>query len=102
MPFTCLLLNDVQPDLAAAFGWVLTDTTTSRPSRVAFHELALQIEAFIPEDAAKTLCPPPGASSSIGFKDGTGDPGGCTRDMVNRFYQAQYQLNDGMLNHYRL
>ncbi len=27
-------------------------------------------------------------------------PGGCTRDLVHRFYQEQYQLNDGQQNRY--
>ena len=96
-PFTCLLLNDVNltsPPLSGD----CTDTTTSSLFTSHFTNTPFSIEAFIPK-TAKT-CPPPGASSSIGFKDGTGDPGGCTRDMVNRFYQAQYQLNDGMLNQY--
>src|SRR4029453_7350688 len=31
---------------------------------------------------------------------GTGLPGGCTRDLVHRFYQEQYQLNDGRQNRY--
>ena len=63
-----------------------------------FANAPFSIEALIPR-TAKT-CPPPGASSSVGFKDGTGDPGGCTRDLVNRFYQSQYQLNHGLQNHY--
>jgi phospholipase C len=35
-----------------------------------------------------------------GVPNGTGLPGGCTRDLVHRFYQEQYQLNDGRQNRY--
>ena len=31
---------------------------------------------------------------------GAGLPGGCTRDLVHRYYQEQYQLNDGRQNRY--
>jgi acid phosphatase len=96
-PYTCLLQNDVNltsPPLPAD----CSDTTTGSTFTSHFANTPFSIEAFIPK-TAKT-CPPPGASSSVGFKDGTGDPGGCTRDFVNRFYQSQYQLNHGMQNRY--
>ena len=35
-----------------------------------------------------------------GVLKGTGLPGGCTRDLVHRFYQEQYQLNGGRQNRY--
>ena len=85
IPYTCLLLNDVNltsPPLPAD----CTDTTTGATFMSHFANAPFSIEALIPT-TAKT-CPPPGASSSVGFKDGTGDPGGCTRDLVNRFYQS--------------
>jgi acid phosphatase len=48
-----------------------------------------------------TTCPPPGGTfQANGYKKGTGDPGGCTRDIVHRFYQEQYQLNGGKQNRY--
>ena len=96
-PYACLLLNDVNltsPPLSPD----CTDTTTGSTFLSHFTNTPFSIEGFIPK-TAKT-CPPPGASSSVGFKDGTGDPGGCTRDLVNRFYQSQYQLNHGLQNHY--
>jgi acid phosphatase len=49
------------------------------------------IEQFIPPSAR--TCP-------NGVKDPTGLPGGCTRDLVHRFYQEQYQLNGGQQNRY--
>ena len=33
--------------------------------------------------------------------NGQGLPGGCTRDLVHKFYQEQYQLNGGAQNRYR-
>jgi hypothetical protein len=35
-----------------------------------------------------------------GVPDPTGLPGGCTRDLVHRYYQEQYQLNGGKQNRY--
>src|SRR6201990_2516137 len=35
-----------------------------------------------------------------GFLNGTGLPGGCTEDIVHRFYSEQYQLNGGRQNRY--
>jgi hypothetical protein len=35
-----------------------------------------------------------------GVLKGTGLPGGCTRDLVHRFYQEQYQLDGGKQNRY--
>jgi acid phosphatase len=52
-----------------------------------------------------TTCPPtPSAafSSPNGFLKGTGSPGGCTRDIVHRFYQEQFQLDGGRQDRYVL
>ena len=47
-----------------------------------------------------TTCPAPGMSAPNGVPKGSGLPGGCTRDLVHRFYQEQYQLNEGRQNRY--
>src|SRR2546423_4931515 len=51
-----------------------------------------------------TTCPPPSAAfasaNTNGVLKGQGLPGGCTRDLVHRFYQEQYQLNGGRQNRY--
>src|SRR5207237_6228809 len=39
-------------------------------------------------------------SKPNGWLNGTGRSGGCTRDIVHRFYQEQYQLNGGAQNRY--
>jgi acid phosphatase len=97
VPYTCLLQNDVNltsPPLAAD----CTDTTTATAFASHFTNAPFSIEAYIPRTAR--TCPPPGAFMPNGFKDPTGDPGGCTRDIVHRFYQEQYQLNNGQQNRY--
>ena len=48
---------------------------------------------------AKT-CPAPGVFAPNGVLDPTGLPGGCTRDLVHRYYQEQYQLDGGKQDRY--
>ena len=52
--------------------------------------------------ATDKTCPAPGVFAANGvLKDSPGAvPGGCTRDIVHRFYQEQYQLNGGKQNRY--
>jgi acid phosphatase len=56
------------------------------------------ITNYIAKDA-KT-CPTPNQFFPNGVKDPDGLPGGCTRDIVHRYYQEQYQLNGGKQNRY--
>ena len=35
-----------------------------------------------------------------GVKKGAGLPGGCTRDLVHKFYQEQYQIDGGKMDRY--
>jgi len=96
--FNCLKQVDVNltsPPLAAT----CTDTTTASPFTSAFTNAPFSIDAVIPSSA--TTCPVPGGVfSANGYLNGTGLPGGCTRDIVHRFYQEQYQLNGGQMNRY--
>ena len=96
-PYTCLLQNDVNltsPPLSAR----CTDTTTSKAFSSHFFNEPFLIDEFIP--ASATTCPAPGVSAPNGVLNGAGLPGGCTRDLVHRYYQEQYQLNDGRQNRY--
>jgi phospholipase C len=47
-------------------------------------------------------CPPPGTSAPHGVRKDTpgARPGGCTADLVHRFYQEQYQLHGGRMDRY--
>jgi phospholipase C len=57
------------------------------------------IEAYIP--ASAQTCPQPGAFAPNGLTPSSANrAGGCTRDIVHRFYQEQYQLNNGAQNLY--
>jgi len=67
----------------------LPASTSNRPFDIA---------RFIPPEA--TTCPKPTEFFPTGVPNGTGLPGGCTRDLVHRYYQEQYQLNGGRQNRY--
>jgi acid phosphatase len=89
-PYACLKQNDVNlttPPLG-----------TSCAPDSDFANSPFEIDKFIaPTD---TTCPAPGVSAPNGVAKGSGLPGGCTRDLVHRFYQEQYQLNGGKQNRY--
>jgi acid phosphatase len=93
-PYACLRQNDV--NLAAL------PSTCADPHGFssAFKNTWFTIDPLIPP-TAKT-CPPPLKAFSFpnGVPNGQGDPGGCTRDLVHKFYQEQYQLNGGRQNRY--
>jgi len=99
VPYACLLQNDVNlasPQLAAT----CSDMTTAKQFSSAFTNQPFGIEANIP--ASARTCPQPGASFSAGssLPSPSNLPGGCTRDIVHRFYQEQFQLNNGAQNRY--
>ena len=96
-PYTCLKQNDVnlatppQPATCA-------DATTGTPFSSNFTNQPFNIDAYIA--ATDTTCPAPGAFYPNGVLKGQGLPGGCTEDLVHRYYQEQYQLNGGLQNRY--
>jgi len=91
--YSCLLQNDVNlasPPLPAD----CTDTSTGTPFSSHFTNNPFSIESFLPP-SAKT-CPQPGVFAPSGLLPNEANlPGGCTRDIVHRFYQEQYQLHGG-------
>jgi len=97
-PFTCLKQLDVNltsPPLAAT----CTDTTTATSFSSAFTNNLFNIGTYIP--ASAQTCPQPGGFFPNGSLPSANNlPGGCTRDIVHRFYQEQYQLNNGKQNRY--
>ena len=102
MPYSCLFQLDVNltvPPLSQVCSGV-TPRGTSFDSH--FPNTWFTIDNFIPPTA--TTCPKP--KDSFAFANGilngsgVGIPGGCTRDLVHKFYQEQYQLNGGAQNRY--
>jgi phospholipase C len=108
-PFQCLLQDDINLQAQSAANptaplpATCIDTTTPTPFPSAFQNAPFRIDDYLaPTD---TTCPPNAVvafSSPNGFKKGTGSPGGCTRDIVHRFYQEIFQLNGGAQNRYVL
>jgi phospholipase C len=95
----CLPQTDVNltspPLPATCHGTIGTTTVDS-----AFTNQPFVIDSYIkPED--KT-CPAPGVFAPNGvLKDSAGAlPGGCTRDLVHRFYQEQWQIDGGKQDRY--
>src|SRR5690349_20427076 len=88
--YRCLLQNDPSlstPPLDAACG---TDSATNGTTFDShFPNRPFAINDYVTPES--TTCPNgvPG-----------GAPGGCTRDLVHRFYQEQYQLDGGRMDRY--
>src|SRR5206468_2592984 len=96
-PYTCLKQNDVNlatpPQPATC-----TDMTTGTTFSSNFTNQPFNIDDYI--KSTDTTCPPPGVFAANGVLKGSGLPGGCTEDLVHRYYQEQYQLNSGLQNRY--
>ena len=105
-PFECLYMDDVnlQAQSAANPGAPLSDTcdnTTGGSFPSHFTNAPFRIDDYLgPDD---TTCPPNPLQAFArpnGWLKGSGAPGGCTRDIVHRFYEEQFQLNGGQQNRY--
>ena len=102
-PFGCLLQLDVNltsPPLPGDCGTVTKADGTTAASH--FTNSPFNINSYIaPED--KT-CPAASVFAANGvLKDSPGAlPGGCTRDIVHRFYNEQFQLDGGRMDRYTL
>jgi len=96
-PYSCLLQNDVNLTSPTPLTTTCVDNTgTSFNSH--FTNAPFSIETYIP--ASATTCPAPGQFSANGFLNGTALPGGCTKDIVHRFYSEQYQIDGGKQDRY--
>jgi acid phosphatase len=104
-PYTCLMQNDVNLTVGPLSAKCGTESVTlGNGSTVTyashFANKPFKIDNYIkPTD---TTCPPRDKLFSYpnGVPKGEGLPGGCTRDLVHKFYQEQYQLNGGRMNRY--
>jgi phospholipase C len=94
--YRCLLQTDVNltsPPVAASCARASRSTAAS-----AFPNKPFLIDKYLgPKD---TTCPVPGAVAPNGVRKGTGEAGGCSRDLVHRFYQEQYQIHGGRQDRY--
>jgi phospholipase C len=98
-PYKCLLQNDVNLTSPSPLPTTCTDNEHGI-SDSHFGNTPYSIDEYIhPEDRT---CPAPGVFAPNGVaKDSQGaEPGGCTRDLVHRFYQEQYQLDGGKQDRY--
>lgn len=97
--YGCLLQDDVNLSSPSPVPTTCVDQAHHVPAS-GFANTHFTIDDFIrPKD--KT-CPAPGTSAPNGVLKGSDGAtrGGCTRDLVHRFYQEQYQLNGGRQNRY--
>jgi acid phosphatase len=96
-PYFCLLQNDV--NLASPPQTSRCQDSEHNVPDSHFSNMPFSIDDYIkPRD---TTCPPPDKRADAnGVPNGSGVRGGCTRDIVHRFYQEQYQLNHGRQNRY--
>ncbi len=95
-PYACLPQDDV--NLVSP---PLTSTCSDAAHGIGASHFANQpfsIDDLIaPSD---TTCPAPGVFAPNGVLKGSGEPGGCTRDLVHRFYQEQFQIDGGKQDRY--
>jgi phospholipase C len=95
--YGCLLQNDVNLTSPSPLATTCTDPAHGVPAS-HFGNSWWTIDDYIrPTD---TTCPAPGVFAPTGVLAGTGLPGGCTRDIVHRFYQEQYQIDGGKQDRY--
>jgi acid phosphatase len=96
----CLPQNDVNLSSPTPLPATCHGSVGSTIVDSAFTNQPFRIDDFIaPTD--KT-CPAPGVFAAHGvLKDSAGAlPGGCTADLVHRFYQEQYQIDGGKQDRY--
>jgi phospholipase C len=98
--FGCLMQVDVNLRAPAPLSPTCTDSSTATPFASHFTNAPFAIDDYI--KATDKTCPAPGGSPANGIaKDSPGAlPGGCTRDLVHRFYQEPYQLDGGKQDRY--
>ena len=97
-PYSCLPQSDVNltaPPLSTVCSGTLAN---GKSYNSAFLNAPFNIGGYIPASAAN--CPTPTQYAANGIVIGNGLPGGCTEDIVHRYYQEQYQINKGAMNRY--
>jgi phospholipase C len=100
--YSCLKQVDVNLASPSPLATTCIDSTTGNTGGSfvsAFTNAPFLIDTYIPP-TAKTCPSPLVFGPANGILDPNGLPGGCTRDLVHRFYQEPYQLNGGNQNRY--
>lgn len=87
--YACLLQND--PNLTSPSPLPVTCTDAVNRISSAFANAEFMIDSYIPATAS---------TCTGGVSQGDSYNGGCTEDIVHRYYQQQYQLNSGALDRY--
>ncbi|WP_426513026.1 acid phosphatase [Dactylosporangium sp. McL0621] len=96
----CLPQNDVNLASPAPLPVSCTGTVNGTVVDSAFANRPFEIDHYIAGD--DKTCPAPGVFAAHGvLKDSAGAlPGGCTEDLVHRYYQEQYQIDGGRQDRY--
>src|SRR6185503_17961969 len=100
--YTCLKQDDVNLTSPTPLATTCNDSTagtTGGPFVSHFANAPFSIDTYIPP-TAKTCPSPLVFGPANGILDPNGLPGGCTRDLVHRFYQEPYQLDGGKQDRY--
>ncbi len=105
--FDCLLQDDVNLTTSAdpaPNGGLAPSCSTNPPAAFNSHfpNRIFGIDQFITPESTTCFDATPAApfGPANGVPNGTGQPGGCTRDLVHRFYQEQYQIDHGRMDRY--
>jgi phospholipase C len=102
--YACLKMNDVNLSAPVPLAATCTDATPGTPGGPFVSHFAnapFTIDDYL--SPGDTTCPPnplAAFSQANGWLKGTGSAGGCTRDIVHRFYHEQYQLDGGKQDRY--
>jgi len=96
----CLPQNDVNLASPTPLPATCHGTATGVTVDSAFTNRPFLIDNYIKPD--DKTCPKPGVFAAHGvLKDSPGAlPGGCTEDLVHRYYQEQYQIDGGRQDRY--
>jgi phospholipase C len=99
-PLSCLLQLDVNLKVPPLVSTCTATDKNGVTSPSAFPNAPFKIDSYI--KATDTTCPPPSVFAANGVLNGHGLAGGCTRDIVHRYYQEQFQLDGGKQDQYVL
>lgn len=95
---SCYMQNDVNFTTPPMTTVCSGSMPTGKGYTSGFGSGLYSIQSVLPDTS--TTCPNPLQYYPNGMQNGSGLPGGCTEDLVHRYYQEQYQINAGAMNRY--